>query len=780
MNSNQQIINKLIEKLELLFRKHESLSQEIHSLKEEINSLKKDGFSSEIIEEKIFQPIPKIEIPAVPLPETEKDTAFQDYLVKTQAQLKSKPKTTNKSNIEKFIGENLINKIGIIITVIGVAIGAKYSIENELISPLTRIILGYLTGVALLVVGIKLKKNYTNYSAVLVSGAIAIMYFITFAAYSFYGLFPQLFTFALMLVFTVFSVIAALNYNQQVIAHIGLVGAYAVPFLLSDGSGNVFVLFSYIAIINIGILIISFKKYWKPIYYSSFSFTWLIYLSWYGLKYEIAQHFQIALWFSVLFFAIFYATFLAFKLIKKEKFIGFDVVMLLANSFVFYGIGYSLFDDYPSGISFLGVFTLINAIIHFLVSVLLFRLKLVDKNLFYLSIGLVLTFITLAIPVQLEGSWVTMIWSAEALILFWIGRTKQAPIYEKLSFPIAAIAFFSLLHDWNSYEIYYLQETKLTPIFNTVFLTTIVLITTFSVLLFIDLKNKLNTTSAIYKWSNPAIKTIKAIVLITIYLVFVLEIKAYWEYLYYESVALFEKVENSIFYANENFRVLENLWTLNFSMFYIIVLTSINNYKIKSKPMSILTLVMSAFAVLSFIFTGLYSFGELRDSYLTQNLAAYYEIGEDFIWIKYITLVLVSILFLVIYNQIKQNAAPKKIFLFYNLSLHFTLLCVLSNELIQWMELMHSTQSYKLGLSILWGVYALFLIVLGIWKHKQYLRIAAIALFCITLIKLFFYDISNLNTIAKTIVFVSLGVLLLIISFLYTKYKSIISPDEKN
>jgi uncharacterized membrane protein len=96
------------------------------------------------------------------------------------------------------------------------------------------------------------------------------------------------------------------------------------------------------------------------------------------------------------------------------------------------------------------------------------------------------------------------------------------------------------------------------------------------------------------------------------------------------------------------------------------------------------------------------------------------------------------------------------------------------------MELMHSTQSYKLGLSILWGVYALFLIILGIWKHKQYLRIAAIILFSITLMKLFFYDISNLNTIAKTIVFVSLGVLLLIISFLYTKYKSIISPDDKN
>jgi uncharacterized membrane protein len=69
----------------------------------------------------------------------------------------------------------------------------------------------------------------------------------------------------------------------------------------------------------------------------------------------------------------------------------------------------------------------------------------------------------------------------------------------------------------------------------------------------------------------------------------------------------------------------------------------------------------------------------------------------------------------------------------------------------------------------------LILIGLGIWKKKKYLRIGAIALFGITLYKLFFYDISDLDTIAKTIVFVSLGALLLIISFLYNKYKQIIS-----
>ena len=61
-------------------------------------------------------------------------------------------------------------------------------------------------------------------------------------------------------------------------------------------------------------------------------------------------------------------------------------------------------------------------------------------------------------------------------------------------------------------------------------------------------------------------------------------------------------------------------------------------------------------------------------------------------------------------------------------------------------------------------------IILGIYQNKKHLRIGAIVLFGMTLAKLFLYDIAELNTISKTIVFVSLGILLLIVSFLYNKY----------
>ena len=275
-------IKQLLSKLENISRRQDGFFVEIFELRKEIIALQEKTQKNESIK--------KVEtkIENTFLEQTQELKALKNEIEKEvianesipQSQISSNPVTKPKTNLEKFIGENLVNKIGIIITIIGLAIGTKYSIENNLINPLTRIILGYLAGFILLGIGIKLKEKYQNYSAVLVSGAIANMYFITFSAYSFYNLIPQLLAFLLMVCFNSFTIIAAIHYNRQVIANIGLVGAYAIPFLLSEGSGNVLILFSYMTIINIGVLIIAVKKYWKSLYYSSFILSWLIFGFW--------------------------------------------------------------------------------------------------------------------------------------------------------------------------------------------------------------------------------------------------------------------------------------------------------------------------------------------------------------------------------------------------------------------------------------------------------------------------------------------------------------------
>ena len=76
--------------------------------------------------------------------------------------------------MEDFIGTNLISKIGILVTIIGVFIGAKYAIDNELISPFMRILAGYLSAGVLIVIAFRLKKKYEYFSSVLIGGGLAV------------------------------------------------------------------------------------------------------------------------------------------------------------------------------------------------------------------------------------------------------------------------------------------------------------------------------------------------------------------------------------------------------------------------------------------------------------------------------------------------------------------------------------------------------------------------------------------------------------------------------
>jgi uncharacterized membrane protein len=782
MTDQQGNINQLLDKLEILLKRQDDFSREIDSLRTEIIKLKTSDSKDE---------------------SSVTDTAFEIPQEKTTHRLQPahlrkvnevpgnfapKASTTPKLklDLEKFIGENLINKIGIAITIIGVAIGAKYSIENDLISPLTRIILGYLSGIALLGFGMKLKKKYESYSAVLTSGSIAIMYFITYSAYSFYGLFPQLIAFILMVVFTAFTVLAAINYNRQVIAHIGLVGAYAVPFLLSDESGNTSVLFSYVAIINIGILFISFKKYWKSLYYSSFGLTWLIFLAWYVSKYETSEDFSLALTFLSAFFATFYLTFLSYKLVQKEKFETQDILLLLANSFIFYGVGYATLSDHETGQQLLGLFTLGNALVHFIVGAIIYKQKLADKNLFHFVSGLVLVFITIAIPVQLEGNWVTLLWAGEAALLFWIGRTKNVPLYEKLSYPLIVLAFFSISHDWAiAYHNYYPEDpnSRITPLVNINFLTSLLVISAFGFIYFLD-QNK-NYPSALLpqKWFSKVISySIPAILLFTVYYAFRVEIANYWDQLYTDSMIAvrLEGQEYSDTYYNYDLIRFKSLWIVNYSLVFVAVLSFLNFKKLKNQNLGLLNLALNTIAILAFLIQGLYLLSELRESYLEQTLSEYYQVTTFNLGIRYVSFAFFALTILSTQLYIRQQFTKWYFKIAFDFLLYISVLWIGSSELINWMDITGSTQSYKIGLSIFWGVYSLFLISLGIWKKKKHLRIVAIVLFAITLVKLFFYDIANLDTIAKTIVFVSLGVLLLIISFLYNKFNHIISNETSN
>jgi uncharacterized membrane protein len=86
-------------------------------------------------------------------------------------------------------------------------------------------------------------------------------------------------------------------------------------------------------------------------------------------------------------------------------------------------------------------------------------------------------------------------------------------------------------------------------------------------------------------------------------------------------------------------------------------------------------------------------------------------------------------------------------------------------------------QNQKIGYPILWGITSFALIALGLKKKIKHLRIISLSLFLVTLVKLFLVDIKGISEGGKIAAFISLGVLLLVVSFMYQRLKRLLLAD---
>ena len=676
---------------------------------------------------------------------------------KQEASQKQKtPRKIEVEDTESFIGTKVISIVGILLIILGVGYGAKYAIENNLISPEIWIIAVYFLGTALLLIALKLKSKYEIFSAVLLSGAMAIYYFTTYFAFAQYDLIAREVAFGMMLIFTVFTVLAALRYDNQIIAHIGFVGAYAVPFMVRDNNENVVALFSFMAIVNVGILAVAIKKYWQSLLYSAFFLTWLIFAKWFLSTYNHSADVNTAITFVSIFFIIFYATILAYKLLHAKVFDGGDISLIILNAVFAYSFGLAILSNSHSTEDYLGLFTFLNGLVHIIVNIAIKRFQGYDKNMHYLTFGLALAFITIAIPVEFNGSWLALFWLAESAVLFWIGRTQKVRFYEIFSYPLLGFAILSLISGWGEYYGS-LHEFKL--FLNIDFLISALFILILGGMLIIARKTKENAFNGYGGVLTGALFTI-------LYFAFFLEINSYWSAQLGINNELPQWLwKNPKTQALSAFRV---IWLTNYTLLYLIVISWANIKIYKNQTFAGVNLIINAFAIFLFLTFGLYNlslstgFGDFGTQYL----------------LRYSSIAIFGGLLFSTSQYTKQPFVHLNSTIGINIATHIIFLCVLTSELFNWMHLMNTQSIYKLGLSLLWSTYGFGLIIYGIWKRLKHLRIMAFILFGLTIFKLFFYDIAHQSTISKTIVMISLGAVLLIVSFLYNKYIGKILKEE--
>jgi uncharacterized membrane protein len=327
------------------------------------------------------------------------------------------PKTRATFSIENFIGLRLIHFIGIVVLVIGLSIGVKYAIDRELVSETMRILLAYLAGLVLFVLSYRLRSKYMGFSAILLSGSMASLYFTTYGAYVYYGMFSFPLAFIIMILLTVFTVFESIRYNRQEIAILGLIGAYGIPFLISKNADRADLFFMYITIINIGVVYLCTKKAWKTVGALAQAITWILFIGWASMRFNDDLKFTGAV-FMIFFFLLFHFSTLAYKFLQKNMLLVNDSYNLVLNNVALYLAVLFVFGFPERNSDNLSLISFIISIVTGLQALWFFRMwkgeVLTTKMLSLLSLGL----FVLCIAMNWDGFTVTLFWLLTSVIVF--------------------------------------------------------------------------------------------------------------------------------------------------------------------------------------------------------------------------------------------------------------------------------------------------------------------------------------------------------------------------
>lgn len=362
---------------------------------------------------------------------------------RSEAQPAAKPR-----DLESLIGGSIFSWLGILAAVFAVAFALKLAFDKDWISPSVRVALGALAGAGLLVVGERLRrKGLRPYAYVLSGGGVLILYLSVYAAYEFYRLLAQPVAFLLMTAVTAVAVLLSVRLNALPVAVLGLVGGFLTPVLLATGQDNQVALFTYVSLLDAGVLAVAYFKRWRVLDFLSFAATTLMTLGWAFKYYDKGK-----LWTTLLFLSLFFVVYslLSFfhNVLPRRRSRWFDVSLLAANATVYFGFCYGMWAEagYPDA----APATQAMLVALFFAALFYFGRERSpeDRLLTHAYVGAAVTFLTAAVAIQLELQWVTIVWAVEGLMLTWAGTRAGEPAARRAAVAVFAVA---LLH-WLGFD----------------------------------------------------------------------------------------------------------------------------------------------------------------------------------------------------------------------------------------------------------------------------------------------------------------------------------------
>ncbi len=671
--------------------------------------------------------------------------------------------------MEYAIASNWLLRIGVVVLVTGIGFFLKYSIDIGLLGEKARVALTLLFGSALVTVGIRqLGGIYQLLGQGLIGAGIATLYFAVFAGFGFYHLFGMYAAFALMAFITVCAGALAVRYDSMLVAVFGLIGGYTTPILLSTGVVNFTGLFSYLLVLGSGILGISYYKNWHLLNYLSFFFNYLLF---FGAmqKYEAAD-FWVVMPFLVAFFVLYSTLVFLFCLVNRTKSTVLDLLGLMINAGIFFAIGYGMVEEaygriWVAAISLgLAAFYVLH-LFYFLMN------RLLDREMLVGFTGLAAFFVTVTLPLVLSDRWLTVSWAIQALVMLWIAGKAPSEFLRQLAYILYGFVFFRLcfLDLPGQYGTGGMALEDLPfPVFWRHWLERLV---SFGVpIASIGLAQKFIRTGprrpsslidqkndvAAFIPQNAAVRIFFLGAGVILFVFLQLELNRTFGYIF----------------PPLRLPVLTLVWLAAGYVLLRQVLTE--SGKGWRRLLVIVVLIVAAKLVLIDLFHWQLSLEPLtRNGYVA---AMVYRGDYSLIpaLMRFLDFAAVTAFLTFAWLGIRRVGGERdfarKLFPFTALLLLFVYLTLEVNTVLY----LYVPGFRSGGVSILWSLFALGLVMAGIRKNVSMLRLCGLGLFAVIAWKVFFNDLARLEQIYRILAFIVLGVLLLSGSFIYMKYRQVI------
>ena len=672
----------------------------------------------EIIEEPVEE---EQEEPAMAMEEEEK---IEEY-------------TTSETNFEKYIGENLFGKIGILIFIIGIGFFVKYAIDQNWINETARTLMGYAVGAGMLVLAERLHKRYHTFSSLLAGGAFGIYYLITAIAFHYYDLFSHTMAFVILCATTIFMSAVSVLYDRKELAVTALVGGFIAPFIISTDSSSIISLQIYIGILNIGMFCLAMYKKWAILPMVSFAFTYIILWGTTAIgsftDNEAVTIYPTLFAFATLFYVIFLLpiVFILRTQYGENTRLGL-LGIITANSFMYLIYGDFLlqhFEVSSDTTAYLAFFiAAVNLAIHLY---LRFRVEGQD-TLRNLMLGLAVTFASMGIPILFSTANVLMVWAAEAVLLLWLFTKEKNRIYEWAS----AILLFLTMGALAYYRTTdtFIHNTGDSLFFNgAFFVTTFVSIAYFVAAVIMQYNKEFFSDMRRLIAYTPCNAIAYALGFCILFLAFRDNFHFHLEQPISEYASLLTAnimLLGGALILRKRFEISENKLAYEISLYLTGILFAMTVWNDTAPDGLLLRWLMALVTIAYMVYC---MRGQLLATSNPRSLHTEYAIVSTLTWLTLTRLLLIT------FNEVNFSTA-------FSLSL---------------------------------GIAAFILMCIGMRYHSKEIRIVSLAEFGIIIGKLILNDVWAMPALGKIIVFISLGAILLILSFLYQKLKDALFNEEK-